>query len=442
MKLVEVIDFNVNRSIAFVGAGGKTTAIFDIARQLNDLAFVTTTTKIAVSEKDFGDHWFEIKDIDDLESIDFVNLEGVCVFTGRQIDDVHMGGLSVELVTRLKEIAIDHNGVLLIEADGSKKKMLKAPLSHEPVIPDFVDSVIVSAGLNILGEKLNEEIVHRAERFSELSGLKIGEFLKVESLIDVLINQEGGLKGIPSSVKRMLHLTHTNSQALIDNLGIVRGKLLKEYSQVVFSDLKNGQIQVEQVFNRIAGVILAAGGASRARTPKQLLDWFGESIIRKVCKIALNSKLSKIIVVTGDVHQEIKDEISDLDIEIINNKNWGLGISISIKVGLKEVMSDCEAVMFILADLPQIPAELIDSIIDGYEKTLPPITLPIIGDKRGNPVLFDNITYSELLVLKGDSGGRQLFSKFNVKEISWDDIRLNLDIDTIEDYESLLSLYE
>ena len=37
---------------------------------------------------------------------------------------------------------------LLIEADGSRQRALKAPDVHEPVIPNFVDVVIVVAGLS------------------------------------------------------------------------------------------------------------------------------------------------------------------------------------------------------------------------------------------------------------------------------------------------------
>ena len=57
MKLLDVFKNVIPNSIAFVGAGGKTKTIFELAKQLKSQVFVTTTTKISVDEKSMGDHW-------------------------------------------------------------------------------------------------------------------------------------------------------------------------------------------------------------------------------------------------------------------------------------------------------------------------------------------------------------------------------------------------
>lgn len=46
--------------------------------------------------------------------------------------------------------------VLLIEADGARKKPFKIPMEWEPVIPDFTDLVIAVCGLDSLGKSIKE----------------------------------------------------------------------------------------------------------------------------------------------------------------------------------------------------------------------------------------------------------------------------------------------
>ena len=439
MKIIQAIRTEGLDSIAFVGAGGKSTTIFELAGQVNVPVFITTTTKISVDEKELGDRWIEINSVDDLNSVDFRDLDGITVFTGSQLDENHMGELSPELVERLYQEALEFGAILLIEADGAKKKPLKAPLEHEPLIPEFVDLVVVSAGLSGLGMKLSKESVHRPERFSKLSGLSIGEKIKFDSLVQILVHEEGSLKGIPSGKKGILHLTQVNSEEVIQAVRKCSDILLGKYSKIILSDLDDkNKIQVKVVIQKTAGIILAAGGASRAGQPKQLLDWFGEPIIRKVVKTALESNLTEVVVVTGETHQQIEEAISDLNVKVVKNLDWQSGISSSVRVGMNTVSDDIGAAMFLLADQPQIPVRLLNSIIDDFEINQTSITCPVVDGKRGNPVLFDVSTFPDLIRLEGDKGGKQLFSKYEVRGVVEFDIRMKYDIDTIKDYRDLI----
>ena len=52
--------------VAFVGAGGKTAAIFQLARQLEGPVLVTTSTHFAVNQLGMGDGHIEIIGVEDL----------------------------------------------------------------------------------------------------------------------------------------------------------------------------------------------------------------------------------------------------------------------------------------------------------------------------------------------------------------------------------------
>ena len=64
----------------------------------------------------------------------------------------------------------------------------------------------------------------------------------------------------------------------------------------------------------------------------------------------------------------------------------------------------------------------------------------MVLDQRANPVLFDQITFPDLLELEGDVGGRGIFSKHKVTYLPWHDDALLLDVDTPEHYQRLKDL--
>ena len=74
-----------------------------------------------------------------------------------------------------------------------------------------------------------------------------------------------------------------------------------------------------------------------------------------------------------------------------------------------------------------------------HSLSLASIVLPESGGRRANPVLFDQVTFPDLLKLQGDVGGRGIFSHYSIKAIPWNDEVILLDVDTPEDYETLLS---
>jgi molybdenum cofactor cytidylyltransferase len=81
-------------------------------------------------------------------------------------------------------------------------------------------------------------------------------------------------------------------------------------------------------------------------------------------------------------------------------------------------------------------------LINYYEFNKPSILAPFIGEKRGNPVLFDKICFNQLHHLQGDKGGRALFNEFGLTRLKWEDENILLDVDSPEDYLNLKEKYE
>jgi molybdenum cofactor cytidylyltransferase len=194
----------------------------------------------------------------------------------------------------------------------------------------------------------------------------------------------------------------------------------------------------------IAGVILAAGESSRFGRPKQLSSFKEKTFIENVVETALTTGLSPVVVVLGSHLQEIKPVLEKYNglIAIIENPNWNEGQSSSIRVAIESITNSCRAAIFLLVDQPQIEPELVLALISDYFRKRSNIIAPFIGERRGNPVLFDKVCFDRLTSLTGDRGGRTIFKEFGLTRLNWEDKRILFDVDNPEDYEELKTIYE
>lgn len=457
MQLAPALRLTPTSSVAFVGAGGKTSALFRAARELAP-AVLTTTTHLGdwqMAQADRHFIWPEQTPLPDLES---ALGSGLTLVTGPlDAASQRYRGLTLPQIHQLHEVCSYHALPLLIEADGARQKPLKAPAAHEPVIPAWVETVVVVAGLSGLNQPLTEATVHRAERFAALSSLEMGETVSVEALARVLNHPEGGLKGLPAGARRVALLNQADTPQLQALGGALGERLLPTYQAVVLAALQptagltdNPVLAVKEP---IAGIILAAGKASRYGEPKQLLDYHGQPFVRTVAETALKAGLWPVVVVTGASAESVGAAVADLPVKIIHNAEWESGQGSSIRVGILECGSSASAgvevelphskkvggAVFLLADQPQVSVEVIRALVERHSQDLPAVLAPYVFDQRANPVLFAQVTFPDLLNLTGDQGGRAIFGKFSPRYLNWYDKRLLLDVDTPADYQRLVN---
>jgi molybdenum cofactor cytidylyltransferase len=450
--------------MAFVGAGGKTTALFRVARELLKdqerdepckSVLVTTTTHLGAWQAGLADQVIHINSEYEITKFEKHLPIGVSLLVGEETNN-RLSGLANETLEKVHRIAEDQNLPLLIEADGSDSCPLKAPANHEPVIPEFSKNVVVVAGLLGLGKPLSKDWVHRPEIFAELSGLNPGDTISIDAIVSVLRNKDGGLKNIPLAARMVALLNQADNTNLLSQGRAISNQLIPGFHSVIIAslvkakhedtpsmdDMPYRQGEIHAVVEQIAGIILAAGGSSRFGEPKQLLVWKGQPLVRHVVLAAMKAGLSPIVVVVGSSAQEVERVISDLPVRIVNNPDWMTGLSSSIKAGLSVLPKEVGGAIFLKADQPQISFRLIDSLIEIHQETLGPIIAPQINRQRGNPVLFDVKVFPDLLSLRGDLGGRSLFSHFPIRRVIWHDPDQLMDIDTPEDYQKFLKIHQ
>lgn len=188
----------------------------------------------------------------------------------------------------------------------------------------------------------------------------------------------------------------------------------------------------------VAGIVLAAGGASRFGEPKQLLLWEGKPLVRHVTEKALRAGLSSVTVVGGEQVVALRAALADLPISIVHNPEWRQGQSSSVRVGVGAVSPSETGALILLADQPQVPVELLVRLKAKHAASEADIVAPRVHGRRANPVLWHRRTFDDLSTLRGDVGGRVLFSKYDVAWVPWDDEWLCFDVDTPADYQKLI----
>lgn len=186
---------------------------------------------------------------------------------------------------------------------------------------------------------------------------------------------------------------------------------------------------------KIGAIVLAAGLSSRMGTNKLLLPVAGKPMVRAAVEAAVASATEPTIVVTGKDSVHIAHALSGLSARTVENPDYAMGLSTSLKAGLNALPSDCDGALVLLGDMPDVSPKLIDKLIaafdPGEERA---ICVATRRGKRGNPVLWSRRFFPEILALEGDIGAKHLMGLYGdlVCEVEAEDDAPLTDIDTPE----------
>ena len=191
-------------AVCIVGAGGKTSLMFLLAAEGASIGLrtlVSTTTKMFIPESTQCD------DID-LTGTGFIghypDSPGVYV-AGRPVTLFKMQGLADYILYENAQ----HFDLVLLEADGAARKPLKGWLDTEPVIPAWTTHTIGVVDIQTIGKTVSEELVHRLDCFSLLTGANDGDVVRLDHL-DKLITHKNGLF-LHSSGKKIVYINKVES---------------------------------------------------------------------------------------------------------------------------------------------------------------------------------------------------------------------------------------
>jgi molybdenum cofactor cytidylyltransferase len=97
---------------------------------------------------------------------------------------------------------------------------------------------------------------------------------------------------------------------------------------------------------------------------------------------------------------------------VIYNKDYKQGQSTSLKYGLSKIGGDFPQIMLLLGDQPLVTRDIIDLILKSFQQSNKAIGVPVFKGKRGNPVIFRQAFFAELMSIEGDMGARNIIDRY------------------------------
>lgn len=193
----------------------------------------------------------------------------------------------------------------------------------------------------------------------------------------------------------------------------------------------------------VGAVILAAGSSSRMGSPKQTLQFRGESLLRRAALAALGAGCRPVIVVTG-AHSELsRRELDGLDVREVLNTRWETGMASSIRAGVESLISadaDADAVVLMLCDQPHVTAEVISDLVAAHRATGRFVIASTYGGSSGVPAIFGRALFNELARLEGAVGAKQVIKKHASKAHFLPFPGGEVDVDTPDHFSRLIAL--
>jgi molybdenum cofactor cytidylyltransferase len=438
--------------VSFVGAGGKTTAMFRLAGALAAEGWrvvTTTTTHLSRDESSLAPRHLSsdspFKVIDEL--LAGLDAGRHLLVTGPPVEGgSRWGGVPAEWVRRVASLlTVD---AVLVEADGARRLPFKAPADHEPVVPPSTTLLVPVVGVDALGRAV-QEAAHRPERVCALTGLEPDSPITPQAVAAVLGHPAGGLKGCPPGARVRVLVNKVGTDAELAAAREIAGRVLgadqagslpagASISAVVIGSVGT-ESPIREVRRRVAAVVLAAGTSSRMETevPKQLLPWGDSTVIRQVVGTLAGCPLAAIRVVTGHLSDRVRGELVNTPAQVIHNPDYAAGEMLSsLQAGVRSLGDEISACLVVLADQPWLPREVVEALLEAYAAGPAGILAPAFQGRRGHPVLIDRRHWAELLGLGSGLAPRDLLSRHTADTRLvpvGTDVVLR-DMDTLDDY--------
>jgi molybdenum cofactor cytidylyltransferase len=194
----------------------------------------------------------------------------------------------------------------------------------------------------------------------------------------------------------------------------------------------------------IGAVILAAGASTRMGVPKQLLQFGGETMLRRAASFAMEAGCRPVVVVTGADAAASRKALRGLDVREAENQQWESGISSSVRVGIEALVTahpQTAAVVLMLCDQPSVTREIIARLVAAHRETGRSIVASRYGGSYGVPALFGKAHFAELATLEGAAGAKQVIQKHLEKVQLLPFPEGEIDVDTPDDFARLQSTH-
>jgi len=155
-------------------------------------------------------------------------------------------------------------------------------------------------------------------------------------------------------------------------------------------------------------VLLAAGGSRRFGSPKQLARIGGESLLRRMARIALASDTAGCVAVLGARASRLRRELAGLDARVVIAPRWREGIARSLGAGIAALPAEARGALVLLADQAAIEPFHLDELTAAWRNEPRRIVAACADGRLGPPAIIPRRLFRSAMRMRGDTGAREL----------------------------------
>jgi molybdenum cofactor cytidylyltransferase len=205
----------------------------------------------------------------------------------------------------------------------------------------------------------------------------------------------------------------------------------------------------------IAGVVLAAGGASRFGSAKQLAELDGIPLLQHAIDAVLDvPAVDPVVVVLGASAERVREAVSltrarpateprpaptaPRAARAVVCGDWAEGMAASLRCGV-EAVGDPDWVIVTLGDQPRVTSQVIAAIADQAASAPAGVDAvrTMYDGVPGHPVALSRAMLPGVAKLRGDVGARELLGSASVRTFEAGRLCDPVDVDTPEELEGL-----
>lgn len=245
-SIIELLKIGRGSFVSVIGAGGKSTLLQHLAMECLSIGYrvlTSSTTNMQPPPAHKTDEFVVRQPDEDIlerlrrsfENNQHVTAAGASVPSdpgGIKSRSDKIKGFEPEELDAIHEQG--PQDILLIQADGARRRSFKTPAAHEPRVPSRTTHCILAVGLDVLGAPLDSEKVHRHEITAALAGQEVGSEVTIATILKVVQHPEGYLPELPSNARRILYLSKADTPQRIESARLIQASIDPENYELVF----------------------------------------------------------------------------------------------------------------------------------------------------------------------------------------------------------------
>ncbi|TDX02819.1 NTP transferase domain-containing protein [Kribbella sp. VKM Ac-2566] len=182
---------------------------------------------------------------------------------------------------------------------------------------------------------------------------------------------------------------------------------------------------------KIAGLVLAAGAGRRMGTPKALVrDADGVTWVVRTSRLLTEAGCSPVVVVVGASADQVRGELSDEPVEVVEATDWDEGMGASLRAGLRSTDTLSDAVLVATVDVPGLTAAAVRRVANRVGEDA--LVRATYRGVPGHPVLIGRAHWDGVIAsARGDEGARGYLREHEVVLVECGDVGDGEDVDTV-----------